>query len=88
MPTAVLPTIENGGGAIRINTTKAKLSEGKVVFGAIISRYAPALVELFGAIDYDFEMIDCEHSEPMVSCLPGAESLLMKRRQGAQKPVS
>ena len=34
---------------MRTNTTKAKLAEGKVVFGAIISRHAPDLVELFGA---------------------------------------
>ena len=46
---------------MRANTTKAKLTEGKVVFGAIISRHAPDLVELFGAIGYDFVMIDCEH---------------------------
>ena len=46
---------------MRTNTTKAKLAEGKVVFGAIISRHAPDLVELFGAIGYDFVMIDCEH---------------------------
>lgn len=46
---------------MRTNLTKAKLSEGNVVFGAIISRYAPDLVELFGAIGYDFVMIDCEH---------------------------
>ena len=46
---------------MRTNITKAKLAEGKVVFGAIISRYAPDLVELFGAIGYDFVMIDCEH---------------------------
>jgi 4-hydroxy-2-oxoheptanedioate aldolase len=46
---------------MQTNTTKAKLAEGKVVFGAIISRYAPDLVELFGAIGYDFVMIDCEH---------------------------
>src|SRR6478736_1755341 len=49
------------GRAMRTNTTKAKLHEGKVVFGAIISRHAPDLVELFGAIGYDFVMIDCEH---------------------------
>ena len=46
---------------MRTNTTKAKLAEGKTVFGAIISRYSPDLVELFGAIGYDFVMIDCEH---------------------------
>jgi 4-hydroxy-2-oxoheptanedioate aldolase len=46
---------------MRTNTTRAKLAEGKVVFGAIISRHAPDLVELFGAMGYDFVMIDCEH---------------------------
>ncbi len=46
---------------MRTNTTKAKLAEGKVVFGAIITRYAPDLVEIFGAIGFDFVMIDCEH---------------------------
>jgi 4-hydroxy-2-oxoheptanedioate aldolase len=45
---------------MRTNTTKAKLAEGKVVFGAIIG-HAPDTVELFGAIGYDFVMIDCEH---------------------------
>src|SRR5215472_19297766 len=47
--------------AMRTNTTKEKLAAGKVVFGAIISRHAPDLVELFGAIGYDFVMIDGEH---------------------------
>jgi 2-keto-3-deoxy-L-rhamnonate aldolase RhmA len=46
---------------MRTNTTRAKLAEGKVVFGAIIGRHAPDLVELFGAIGYDFVMIDGEH---------------------------
>jgi len=46
---------------MRTNIAKAKLAEGKVVFGAIISHHAPDLVELFGAIGYDFVMIDCEH---------------------------
>jgi 4-hydroxy-2-oxoheptanedioate aldolase len=46
---------------MQTNTTKAKLAKGQVVFGAIISRYAPDLVELFGAIGYDFVMIDGEH---------------------------
>jgi len=46
---------------MQTNTTKVKLEEGNTVFGAIISRYAPDLVELFGAIGYDFVMIDCEH---------------------------
>jgi len=46
---------------MQTNTTKAKLAQGQVVFGGLIGRYAPDLVELFGAIGYDFVMIDCEH---------------------------
>ncbi len=46
---------------MRTNTTKAKLAEGKVAYGAIVSRFAPDIVEIFGAIGYDFVMIDCEH---------------------------
>lgn len=46
---------------MRTNTTKTKLAEGKPVFGGIVTGYAPDLVELFGAIGYDFVMIDCEH---------------------------
>jgi 4-hydroxy-2-oxoheptanedioate aldolase len=46
---------------MRTNATKAKLESGEVAFGAIIGRYAPDLVELLGAIGYDFVMIDCEH---------------------------
>ena len=46
---------------MRTNSTKAKLNNGEVVYGAIISRHAPDLVEIFGAIGYDFVMIDCEH---------------------------
>src|SRR5262247_2449755 len=46
---------------MRTNTTRAKLAKGHVVFGTIIGRHAPDLVELFGAIGYDFVMIDGEH---------------------------
>jgi len=46
---------------MRTNTTKAKLAKGEVVFGGIIAGYSPDLVELFGAIGYDFVMLDCEH---------------------------
>ncbi|MGQ4806682.1 2-keto-3-deoxy-L-rhamnonate aldolase [Candidatus Entotheonellaceae bacterium PAL068K] len=46
---------------MRTNSTRAKLTNGQVVFGGIIGHYAPDLVELFGAIGYDFVMIDCEH---------------------------
>lgn len=46
---------------MRTNTTKAKLAAGNVVFGGIVTNYAPDIVELLGAIGYDFVMIDCEH---------------------------
>lgn len=46
---------------MRTNLTKAKLNKGEVVYGAIISRHAPDLIELLGAVGYDFVMIDCEH---------------------------
>ena len=46
---------------MKTNNTKAKLADGQVVFGAIITRYAPDMVEIFGALGYDFVMIDCEH---------------------------
>ena len=46
---------------MRENLTKAKLSSGDVVYGALINRYAPDQVEIFGALGYDFVMLDCEH---------------------------
>ena len=46
---------------MRTNHTKAKLAEGKVVFGGIVTRYAPDIIEILGLIGYDFVMIDCEH---------------------------
>jgi 4-hydroxy-2-oxoheptanedioate aldolase len=46
---------------MRTNTTKAKLAEGKTVFGAIVGGYAPEIVELFGALGFDFVFLDCEH---------------------------
>ena len=46
---------------MQINLTKEKLKSGAPAFGAIIHEYSPGTVELFGAIGYDFVMIDCEH---------------------------
>ena len=43
---------------MRVNTTKNKLSKGFPVFGPIINEYSPGMVEIFGALDYDFVMID------------------------------
>jgi len=46
---------------MQVNTTKQKLREGKVVFGAIVGECAPTMVEVLGRIGFDFIMIDCEH---------------------------
>ncbi|MGE0056559.1 MAG: HpcH/HpaI aldolase/citrate lyase family protein [Dehalococcoidia bacterium] len=46
---------------MRVNTTKAKLNEGKVVFGGIISGFAPEIVEVLALCGYDFVFLDCEH---------------------------
>jgi len=46
---------------MRLNTTKQKLQQGKVVFGAIIPENAPGLVEYCGAIGFDFVFLDGEH---------------------------
>ena len=45
---------------MRTNTTKTKLAEGKVAFGAIVSRFSPDIVEIFGTIGFDFVMIRSE----------------------------
>jgi 2-keto-3-deoxy-L-rhamnonate aldolase RhmA len=46
---------------MQVNTTKQKLKDGNVVFGAIVGEYAPTTVEVMGHIGWDFIMIDCEH---------------------------
>ncbi len=72
---------------MRTNTAKAKLAEGKVVFGAIVNRYAPDIVELVGAIGYDFVMIDCEHGSlhlDQVEHMVRAASALGLLRLGAE----
>ncbi|MBI2172268.1 MAG: hypothetical protein HYU30_09710 [Chloroflexi bacterium] len=46
---------------MRANTLKQKLSQGVAAFGAIVNADAPEVVELYGAIGYDFVFIDCEH---------------------------
>ncbi len=51
---------------MRTNLTKAKLAEGKVVFGGIVGSYALDMVELLGAIGYDFVFLDCEHGSMSV----------------------
>ena len=46
---------------MRVNTTKQRLDAGHVVFGGIVSGFAPELVEMLGLIGYDFVFLDCEH---------------------------
>lgn len=51
---------------MRINTTKAKLAEGKVVLGGIVSGFSPEIVELLALLGYDFVFLDCEHGSMSV----------------------
>jgi 4-hydroxy-2-oxoheptanedioate aldolase len=46
---------------MRVNTTKQKLDDGKIVFGGIISGFAPEIVEILALCGYDFAFLDCEH---------------------------
>ncbi len=46
---------------VRVNKTKAKLLEGEVVIGGAVNFYAPILVELYGAMGFDWVWFDCEH---------------------------
>jgi len=46
---------------VRVNKTKAKLLEGEAVIGAQVNFYAPILVELYGAMGFDWVWFDCEH---------------------------
>ena len=43
---------------MKINLTKQKLIQDETVFGAIVNDYAPNVVELCGAVGFDFVMID------------------------------
>ena len=51
---------------MRINTTRAKLAEGKVVLGGIVSGFSPEIVELLALLGYDFVFLDCEHGSMSV----------------------
>ncbi|MDR0359340.1 MAG: 4-hydroxy-2-oxovalerate aldolase, partial [bacterium] len=47
-----------------MNAAKARLTDGKPVFGALIAAAAPELVEIAGQVGFDFITIDAEH-EPI-----------------------
>lgn len=51
---------------MRVNTTKAKLAEGRVVLGGIVSGFSPEIVELLGLLEFDFVFLDCEHGSMTV----------------------
>jgi 4-hydroxy-2-oxoheptanedioate aldolase len=51
---------------MRVNTTKAKLAEGRVVIGGIVSGFSPEIVELLGLLEFDFVFLDCEHGSMTV----------------------
>jgi 4-hydroxy-2-oxoheptanedioate aldolase len=46
---------------MQTNHTKARLAEGKVVFGAIVHGFSPETAEMLGHLGFDFAFIDCEH---------------------------
>lgn len=51
---------------MRVNTTKQKLAEGRVVLGGIVSGFSPEIVELLGLLEFDFVFLDCEHGSMSV----------------------
>lgn len=46
---------------VRVNRTRAKLLNGEVTIGGGVNFYAPVVVELYGAMGFDWAWIDCEH---------------------------
>ena len=46
---------------VRHNKTKAKIRAGEVVYGVTVGVNDPNIVELAGALGFDFAIIDCEH---------------------------
>jgi 4-hydroxy-2-oxoheptanedioate aldolase len=46
---------------MRHNTIKAKIHSGEPAFGVSIMIPSPQLVEMIGALGFDWVMIDCEH---------------------------
>ena len=46
---------------VRKNKTKAKIKAGGVAFGVTVGTNDPAVIELAGALGFDFVTIDCEH---------------------------
>jgi len=46
---------------LRTNRTKAKLAAKQLVLGVGVSSFAPDLIELCGAVGFDFVTIDVEH---------------------------
>ena len=46
---------------MRYNKTKAKIKAGEVVYGVTVGVNDPNVVELAGALGFDFAVIDCEH---------------------------
>jgi 4-hydroxy-2-oxoheptanedioate aldolase len=56
---------------LRVNRTKAKLRAGEVVIGGLLGFNAPAVVELLGALGFDFVMFDCEHGPMDIESVEG-----------------
>jgi 4-hydroxy-2-oxoheptanedioate aldolase len=69
---------------MRTNSTKARLASGDLVCGVVVRFPAPALVEMFGLLGFDFVMIDCEHGG---LSLEGAEELVRAADAAGVTPI-
>ena len=66
------------------NVTKAKLYAGQPAYGVVVRFPAPAIVEMFGLLGFDFVMLDSEHGS---LSLQGVEDLLRAAEVNNTTPV-
>lgn len=66
------------------NLTKAKLYAGQPTYGVVVRFPAPALVEMFGLLGFDFVMFDAEHGS---LTLQSVEELLRAAEVNNTTPI-
>ncbi|MDP6667178.1 MAG: aldolase/citrate lyase family protein [Dehalococcoidia bacterium] len=69
---------------MRENMIQTRLGEGRAAVGASLNVYSPHLVELIGAIGFDWVFIDCEHGSMSE---PEAESMMRAAETYGIAPV-